>query len=748
MNRHWGVVVAVGTLSLSLLVSLAMMSDATQNSDQFGRSYWLLLIINVVGLTTYIVLIGMKIQQLIGDLRHKRPGARLTLRMLTMFVALSVLPMLVVYSFSLDFLKRGIDSWFDVRIEQALADSLELGRNALDQRMRELLKQTEVLASELSEGPANLAALDLKQLQAPSASEITSALPVNLDDLRGRAGADELLLLSRQGRILATSSSVHDIVPNLPGEEILLQLGQGGSYIGLDLIRDTVLAVRVVVNVPGIGTDARMLQAIYPIPARISKLANNVQSTYTQYKELAYLRAQLMSSFTMTLTLALFLSIFTAVWAAFYSANRMTAPIRDLAEGTHAVARGDYHYALPVTSQDELGFLVESFNEMTRQIARARDEARESRDQVDAQRAYLQAVLGRLSSGVLTLNKRHALRTANASADKVLGIELQPLIGYSLKTICTKYPHLQPFQDVVQTALNERATDWNQQIALFGSGGRRILMCRGTSLSGGGQTGHIIVFDDITALLQGQRDAAWSEVARRLAHEIKNPLTPIQLAAERLRHKYLSALPGTDVELLDRLTHTIIQQVETMKGMVNTFSDYARTPQSQIQRINVNSLVEEVADLFRNVDREAVFEIRLDPDIPAIDADPSRMRQVLNNLIKNAFEATEGCAKRKIVITSRMAHQAGHSYAELRIEDNGPGISEKMLTQIFEPYFTNKAKGTGLGLAIVKKIVEEHSGVVWVENNATGGACAVIRLPIGVAEIITERRRQEHRNAI
>lgn len=752
MTRRAVILLGVSTLSLVLLGSLITMSDAIENSARLSRLYVPLLLINAVGLGTFIVLIGGRIRGLIRDLRERRPGSRLTLRMLTIFASLAVTPVLLVYGFSLDFLQRRIDSWFDLRIERALADSLELSRYALDQRMRDLLKQTEQLAYEFADAPSS-APLDLRELNKPSSTMIANTtLPVDLDGLRGRSGADELVLLTREGGIVASSTLARDLVPNLPSEAILLQLAQGRNYIGLDPIRDATLAVRAVVHVPGVGVgaDAKVLQALYPVAARINQLADNVQTAYAQYQELAYLRDKLKISFTMTLTLVLLFGIFSALWATFYSASRLTAPIRDLAEGTRAVARGEYGHELPVASQDEMGFLVESFNEMTRKIALASDEARQSREQVDTQRAYLEAVLGKLSSGVLTLDLDRTVRTANASASKILGIVLPPLIGQSLDAICTRYLYLRSFRDAVHAALSHAAQDWREQVVLFGAGGRQVLMCRGTKLSGAApdHSGHVIVFDDITALLQGQRDAAWSEAARRLAHEIKNPLTPIQLSAERLRHKYLGTLAPRDAEVLDRLTHTIVQQVETMKGMVNTFSEYARAPQIQPRLVSMNQLINEVLDLYRSVDRNAVFETQLDPAIPETEADPARMRQVLNNLIKNAIEAAEGGSAPYVKIRTRLVHQASHSFLELQVEDRGPGIPPSMRDQLFEPYVTNKPKGTGLGLAIVKKIVEEHGGVVWLQDNAGPGVSAVIRLPLGAAGPAADLPAQIHRSAL
>ncbi|MDE2088951.1 MAG: HAMP domain-containing protein [Gammaproteobacteria bacterium] len=710
----WRIVPVTG-LAL-LLASLYFMSDAAQNSARFGRLYSWLLLINASGLVLLATLIGVNLFRLVRQYRARAAGSMLTLRMVVMFMVLAVAPVTVVYYFSLQFLQRGIDSWFDVRIEKAMDDSLELGRVALDTNMRELLKETESMASEMSGVPDLLAAL-------------------SLSDLRARSGASELTLLSQNGRIIASSNADPTaLVPNRPNEGVLMQLRENRSYIGLDPIRHSGMHVRVVVyvlsNTP--GGEPRILQALFPVEKRMSTLAASVQSSYAKYKELAYLRQPLKYSFTLTLSLVLLFSLLSALWAALFFARRLVAPIRELAEGTRAVAAGDYDTRLPPAGRDEMGSLVQSFNVMTRRIAQVRDEASASQQQVENQRAYLQAVLARLSSGVLTLDRDLTLRTANAAAGQILGVDLGACVGLSLQRIVADQPALRRFAEAVTPYLARRGQEWREEITLFGADQRRLLMCRGTSLSGddAAQGGYVIVFDDVTALVQAQRDAAWGEVARRLAHEIKNPLTPIQLSAERLRRKYLKTLDPADAELLDHSTHTIVQQVEAMKDMVNAFTEYARAPQMRLAPVDLNGLVTEVVDLYRGPKSGAVVRLDLDAKSPRIEADSGRLRQVLHNLAKNALEAMGGKSGSRLLIVTRCLEESGCRYVELRVQDNGPGFPPRIIGQLFEPYVTTKSKGTGLGLAIVKKIVEEHGGVITAKNLDTGGACVSIRLPV------------------
>ncbi len=733
-------------LLLLLLGTLVLMSNATQNSAEFDALYSILLLFNLLGLLTFIVLISLNIRRLVRQLKDKTPGARLTLRMVKIFTVMSVIPVLIVYGFSMDFISRGIDSWFDLRIEQALDDSLELSRSSLNMRMTDLLKQTEMMAEELLQPSNAIKPLNLSKLLESSNIEVSNSFSAfNLDKIRSTSGTEELAIFTLTGNLIASSSSNTNIIPNPPEETVLLQLRQGGSYIALEPLPKAGMVIRVVVEVPQIGiqTESRILQALYPMASGINELAKSVEAAYIKYRELSYLRDQLKISFTMSLTLVLLYTIFTAVWAAFYTARRMTAPIRDLVEGTEAVARGNYETQLEVSSQDDLGLLVNSFNDMTRRIARARDEAKQSRDEVDLQRSYLEAVLGRLSSGVMAISKEGFITTSNERVNRILGITLSSGSVESLLSISEEHPHLKPFCDSIAYYLSRPEEDWQDQVNLFGATGHQVLMCRGTALlvHGREDAGHVIVFDDITALVKGQKDAAWSEVARRLAHEIKNPLTPIQLSAERLRQKYLGKMAPEDADILDRLTNTIIQQVDTMKIMVNTFSEYARSPQTQLKPTDLNRLVYEVIDLFQS-EIDTHIETDLDVDLPEINADAARLRQVLNNLIRNALEAQHK-GESWLRLSSRKIEKAHTPYIELRIEDAGEGVEESKLASIFEPYISNKPKGTGLGLAIVKKIIEEHSGTVWLENRAEGGACAVIRLPLKVSAQSTRHELRE-----
>ena len=697
-----------------LLASLKLMSDATHNSERFGELYSWLLLINAMGLVVLGALVVANIIWLISQQRKKAAGAKLTTRLVITFVVLSVVPVSIVYYFSLQFLHRGIDSWFDVRIEQALEDALDLSRTALDVRLRDVLRVTESVADEIAESPA-------------------TTLSLNLYDLRVRSGAAELTLLGSDSRIIASSSiDPTVIVPHQPSNDMLQVVRNGKHYIGLDPLGETGLFARALVPVLSSRQDSEVyiLQALFTVSERLSVLAESVQSAFGLYKELAYLRTPLKFSYTLTLSIVLVLSLLAAIWAAFHSARRLVVPVTDMAEATRAIAEGDYSKRLPVASDDELGFLVRSFNDMTRRLAKARDQARKSQQQVEGQRAYLEAVLANLSSGVMSLDADWIIRAVNSAARQNLGVDIKAYLGRALSEVGRDHAFLRPFIDVISRNHRSGKKLWQEEVSLFGVNGRQVLMCRGTSFKGtnSGRDGKVIVFDDVTALIQAQRDAAWGEVARRLAHEIKNPLTPIQLSAERLRRRFIERMDKDDVEVLDRATRTIVNQVEAMKKMVNAFSEYARVPQISMEAVDLNMLVQEVLELYRGGDSSVRLITHLDAQHPCIEGDIGRLRQLLHNLLKNSLEAVAETVGACIKVTTHTGDESERPYVELVIDDNGPGFSERVLDNIFEPYVSTKPRGSGLGLAIVKKIVEEHGGVIAAESNLEGGARIRIRL--------------------
>lgn len=719
----------VAVVVVLLLTSLYLMSIATHNSLLFGRLYSVLLGINFLATILLVILIGKSVWHLIQQYREGKTGSRLTARLVVMFVILSVTPVSVVYYFSLDFLQRGIDSWFDVRVENALNDALELSKTSLGVRMRELLRQTKLMSHRINAISNEMATL-------------------TLNELRIESGANELTLFSSNGRIIASSiSETTRLLPQHLEDGALQRLRQGQDDFGLVPIPEIGLHIRIAINIANVDPvlDGRILQLLYPVTDRINELAENVQEAFSAVRSLTILRLPLKYSFILTLSLVLLLSILTSIWAAFFAARRMVAPISDLVEGTRAVAAGNYEKRLPLPGKDELGFLVRSFNQMTQKIALAQESARVSQQQAEAQHSYLETVLGNLSSGVITLDAHHFLQTSNHAAHQILSASITPYIGHFLDDAIDEYQHLQHFIDAISPHIDAHEEQWQEEITLFVGGIRKILICRGTLLSlpadnENTQGGTIIVFDDVTELVKAQRNAAWGEVARRLAHEIKNPLTPIQLSAERIRHKYLDKMSAEDADILDRSTHTIVQQVETLKEMVKAFSDYARMPALNLNIVDLHKIIGEVLDLYLDANDTTQFSVTLDKSTPMIEADIGRLRQLLHNLIKNALEANlENNKENTVYISTRCAEEHSCRFVELKITDTGPGIADEMFDQLFEPYVTTKPKGSGLGLAIVKKIVEEHGGMIFAENAEIGGASIIIRLPVKKTNSMIEK---------
>jgi nitrogen fixation/metabolism regulation signal transduction histidine kinase len=644
-----------------------------------------------------------------------------------------VAPILVVYYFSLQFLSRGIDSWFELEVSQGLKDTRELSHAALEVRVREFLQHTQVVAHSLS---------DLQDFQ----------LAAELDRARRDSSAIEFTVIGAQGRIIATSSDrPMDELPVPATDEMVLQLRRGRPYVSLDTDVVGGYVIRAAAPLQDSGGNVRELIALYSVPLQLSQLADTVQRSYTQYANLVQLRRPLKSTFVLILSFVVLMSLIAAVYGAFFAAQRLVQPVQDLIAGTRAVAKGNYDTQLPLPGRDELGFLVTSFNDMTKRLGRAREETRRSQQAVEAERAGLAVILARLSTGVVSLTSDLTVRTANQAASAILGVDLEAAIGRPFDESISDGELFIQFLAAITQRLGSEHLDWREQIELTSDTGKHVLMCACTALPDelGGASGMVLVFDEITTLLQAQRDAAWGEVARRLAHEIKNPLTPIQLSAERMRRKFLGSMNAQDAQILERATHTIVAQVDAMKQMVNAFSEYARAPDMHFSRFDLNQLIVEVVDLYRVQDSSAELALQLSADLPQISADRMRIRQILNNLLTNSLEALEGRVGARIEIETHIADDGAKqgAAAAIVVTDNGPGFQRDLIGTVFDPYVTSKPKGTGLGLAIVKKIVEEHGGRIEADNQRTGGARVRILLPLSDTRAAGPRepRKGEHR---
>jgi nitrogen fixation/metabolism regulation signal transduction histidine kinase len=518
------------------------------------------------------------------------------------------------------------------------------------------------------------------------------------------------------------------LTPEPPPAQALRRARLQQPFSVIEQIGDQGLMLRVVVpvNSPDPLEPLRVLQVIEPVPKQLQLDADKVQAGYRDYQEISFSRAALKRLYGWTLTLTLLLALLSALGLAVVLSEQFARPLGLLAEGTRAVAQGDFSRRHPVQSRDELGVLTESFNTMTAQLAEAKQKEEESRSAIETTRAYLESVLANLSAGVLAFDGAFRLRTANPSAAVILQQPLADLIGVPLADWGRRIPALAPFADLVAEGFRSgRDGQWQRQAELSVSNQTRVLLMRGSGLPGEPAPGCVVVFDDVSELVQAQRDAAWAEVARRLAHEIKNPLTPIQLSAERLAVKLAGKLSGGDEEALERGTQTIIAQVTAMKHMVDDFAIYARQAgPGKMQPVDVNALLLDVLALYENL--RPYVSLTLAEHGAVIQGEPTRLRQVFHNLIQNALDAQ-----------ADVAEPAYEFVVEVRgdelifsIADAGSGFPEDMMRRAFEPYVTTKAKGTGLGLAIVKKIVDEHRGRVTVENRRPRGARVTLHFPL------------------
>ena len=703
-------------------VMLYLLSGASANTPWFSSDLPLLLALGVGVVLILMLVVGYQLLLLRRRLNARVFGSKLTLRLVLLFALVAVLPGALVYAVSVQFLSRSIESWFDVRVEKALEGGLSLGRVNLDNMLKDLRRKAESMTLVLSE-------------------RATPRQLATLNTLREQAAVNEATLLRTDGSVIAFSSAGStSLVPDLPSPSVVRRVRMQQPYSAIEALGEGGLQLRVLVPVNDVTGTTLLLQLIQPVPPALARDAQTVQEIYRDYQELSLSRLGLKRLYALTLTLSLLLALLSALLLAILFSGRLSAPLGVLAAGTRAVAQGDFSQRHTVKSLDELGLLTESFNIMTMQLADAQADAQRNQEQVAAAKAYLESVLGNLSAGVMSFDAELRLRSANRSAEHILGVDVSELISTHPNEWADREPRLAAVGNAVREALvKARDEPWETQVELSGAA-QQVLLLRGSRLSAGAETGMVLVFDDITRMRQAQRLAAWGEVAQRFAHEIKNPLTPIQLSAERLQHRLADKLTSQEAEFLQRSTQTIVNQVAALKAMVDAFSLYARSPVPDLQPLDLNLLTREVMGLYES--SRPAMQIELAANLPPVSGDTAKLRQVIHNLLQNAEQAVSDVAVPRIVVRTE-AIDAG---VQFTMRDNGPGFPEALMGRVFEPYVTTKAKGTGLGLAIVKKIVEEHNGTIAVVNDPSGGASVTIILPSArAAEAESQINRQAGR---
>lgn len=751
---RWILRTALFGAGVSALALFTLLVWSTGNASRYAQQYDLLLVLNGVLAATLISWVLMLTIRLFRQIRRRQFGARMTARFAFYFTLIGIIPGALIYLLSVQFMSRSIESWFNVRVDSALESGLSLGRAALDSQLSEL------------EGRAQEMVAALNKADSAQYSSL-------LISLRENSGVTEAMVFSGNGRLIAFSSSRYDtLLPDMPPSSVMNQLRISGRYAAAEVDDDapvhdngldeggvpaesTGLRLRAVLPLADpnrftaslSGTaDSRWLQVIQPVPDKIARNANQVQQGFRDYQELALSRQGLRKLYGITLTLALILAVFTAVAAALALSRRLTRPLLTLAAGTQAVGVGDYRALPEPPAKDEVGQLTRSFNAMTRQLDEARRMVEKNRLQLERSNMYLESVLSNLSSGVLAFDEMFRVTMFNQGAQRILQVDLRSIKGRPLETLDGALTFASVIREAFSThqAMGSDHPYWQQQFELDMKEGNEArdtivtVLARGTLLRVDGQpTGYLVVFDDITGVISASRLVAWSEVARRLAHEIKNPLTPIQLSAERLAMKLESQLDEVHAAMLLRYTNTIVNQVASLKKMVEDFREYARKPATQMQALNLNELITEVLTLYgwdpeegmvRDDGYSVAIDVELDPDLPMVLGDPTQLRQVIHNLLANAREAAaqdQSLDQAHVFVKTMIAGVEGSDSAttvSFVVSDNGPGFDPQMLVRVFEPYVTTKPTGTGLGLAIVKKIIEEHGGRIDVSNRREGGA--------------------------
>ena len=701
------IITIVAFIGIALLILLA---KAISNSELIsGDSFRILLGLNILFICSLIGLIAVQIFRLLQSVKKEITGSRLTLRLVLSFALMGIVPVLIVYLVSVNFLTKSIESWFDVKVESALEGGLTLGQKTIDILMSDIeLKGKSIAYSIGNSDPQQRDSL--------------------LTDLRAKFGIQDAVIFDQDSIIIGVSSEKNDLIPPIPSIDDL-ERGAQGFFGRIEEVKDDQIYLKTFTPIiPKSAMSKRLiLQLTQPIPPSISNLALSVESVYDEYQQLTYSRNSLKIIYILTLTLVLLLALLSSVAASFVISRRFSSPLAMLADATKQISKGNYKKIIPEQGKDEIGVLIRSFNSMTSQLGEATRNSEQDRKGLEVARTFLETILAHLTTGVIVLDDKKIIRLNNISASIMLINTKIILKNKPMKDVVATNLIFKPIYDFVEAYINNikiNKKEVSQEFKLNQDKQEKTIMLQITPLIDNKGKSYVLVMDDISEVTQSQRHSAWGEVARRLAHEIKNPLTPIQLSAERIQHKFKDKLSKEDSHILERSTNTIVNQVNALKIMVNEFAEYARPPKIQKDKIRIDNLVEEVIDLYE-IDK--IISVKKDKNIPIIYADQNKLRQVIVNLLENSQDALKKIKNPKIKISIKKKVNE----VKLIVEDNGSGIPDEIIGRIFEPYVTSKKTGTGLGLAVVHKIIEEHEGKIKIDRIKKSGTRITITLRAG-----------------
>jgi|TARA_B110000037_G_scaffold201232_1_gene242411 PAS domain S-box-containing protein len=701
------IITTAAFIGIALLILLA---KAISNSDLISSdSFRILLGLNIFFICSLIILIAVQIFRLLQSVKKEITGSRLTLRLVLSFALMGIVPVLIVYLVSVNFLTKSIESWFDVKVESALEGGLTLGQKTID-----------ILMSDIE--------LKGKSIAYSIGNADTDERYNILTDLRVKFGIQDAVIFDQDSKIIEVSSDKNNLIPSIPNIEDLERGGE--DFFGrIEEIKGEEIYLKVFIPIisKNLMSKRLILQLTQPIPPSIANLALSVESVYDEYQQLTYSRNSLKIIYILTLTLVLLLALLSSVAASFVISRRFSSPLAMVANATREISKGNYKKIISEQGKDEIGVLIRAFNSMTSQLEEATRNSEKDRERLEVARTFLETILAHLTTGVIVIDDKKIIKLNNVSASKMLQNKENKMNDTAMNKIILNNSLFEPLYEFVETYIDgnkKNKKEVSQEFRLKKDKEERTIMLQITPLSDKRSTKYVLVIDDISEVTQAQRHSAWGEIARRLAHEIKNPLTPIQLSAERIQHKFSNKLNKEDSIILERSTNTIVNQVNALKIMVNEFAEYARPTKIKKDTVRIDSLVDEVIELY---EINKMISIKKEKNIPIIYADQNKLRQVIINLIENSQDALKEIKKPKIKIFIKKKVNE----VELIVEDNGIGIPDEIIGRIFEPYITSKKTGTGLGLAIVHKIIEEHDGKIKIERISNSGTRVIITFNSG-----------------